>query len=50
MPIELDYVGFDVSDGWILGFGMDLDGKYRELDHLAVVVDGGQARRATRES
>jgi len=37
MPIALDYVGFDVADGWILGFGMDLDGKYRELDHLAVV-------------
>jgi hypoxanthine phosphoribosyltransferase len=49
MPIELDYVGFDVSDGWILGFGMDLDGKYRELDHLAVVADGGEARRVVRE-
>jgi hypoxanthine phosphoribosyltransferase len=39
MPIALDYVGFDVADGWILGFGMDLDGKFRELDHLAVVDD-----------
>jgi hypoxanthine phosphoribosyltransferase len=37
MPIALDYVGFDVADGWVLGFGMDLEGKYRELDHLAVV-------------
>jgi hypoxanthine phosphoribosyltransferase len=37
MPVALDYVGFDVADGWVLGFGMDLDGKYRELDHLAVV-------------
>ncbi len=42
MPIELDYVGFEVDDGWVLGFGMDLDGKYRELDHLAVVVDAGE--------
>jgi len=31
-----DYVGFEVEDGWILGYGMDLDGRYRELDYLAV--------------
>lgn len=57
MPIELDYVGFEVDDGWVLGFGMDLDGKYRELDHLAVVDDGNASadaraddkRRARRE-
>jgi hypoxanthine phosphoribosyltransferase len=39
MPIELDYVGFDVADGWVVGFGMDLDGRFRELDHLAVVEE-----------
>lgn len=39
MPIDLDYVGFDVADGWVVGFGMDLDGKFRELDHLAVVEE-----------
>jgi hypoxanthine phosphoribosyltransferase len=50
MPIELDYVGFDVSDGWILGFGMDLDGKYRELDHLAVVADARALHPETRGS
>jgi hypoxanthine phosphoribosyltransferase len=39
MPIALDYVGFDVADGWVVGFGMDLDGRFRELDHLAVVEE-----------
>ena len=46
MPIEIDYVGFEVDDGWVLGFGMDLDGQYRELDHLAVVEN----ERAANES
>jgi hypoxanthine phosphoribosyltransferase len=35
--LELDYVGFRLDDGWVVGYGMDLDGAYRELDHLALV-------------
>ena len=37
--MPLDYVGFEVDAGWVVGFGMDLDGAYRELDAIAVVVD-----------
>ncbi len=40
VALTLDYVGFEVEDGWIVGFGMDLDGELRELDHLAVVEPG----------
>ncbi|MBW2280423.1 MAG: hypothetical protein JRG76_01770 [Deltaproteobacteria bacterium] len=39
VDIPLDYVGFEVDDGWVVGFGMDLDERYRDLDYLAV-VDG----------
>ena len=35
--LRLDYVGFEVKQGWVVGFGMDLDERYRELDHLALV-------------
>lgn len=35
--IALDHVGFEVGSGWIVGYGMDLDGAYRELDWLGVV-------------
>ncbi len=37
--VELDvaYVGFELEKGWVVGIGMDLDGRFRELDHLAVV-------------
>jgi hypoxanthine phosphoribosyltransferase len=38
-PLRLDYVGFQVERGWVVGFGMDLDGSYRELDYVGVVVD-----------
>lgn len=36
--VPLHYVGFSVGTGWVIGYGMDLDGKYRELDHLAVLA------------
>lgn len=36
---EPDYAGFEVEHGWIVGFGMDVDGELRELDEIGVVVD-----------
>jgi hypoxanthine phosphoribosyltransferase len=38
-PVALDYVGFPVERGWVVGYGMDLDGAYRELDWIGVLVD-----------
>ena len=35
--LQLDYVGFEISDGWVVGYGMDLDGVYRDLDCLAII-------------
>jgi hypoxanthine phosphoribosyltransferase len=37
VDLQLDYVGFELEDGWVVGFGMDLDGVYRDLDALAIV-------------
>jgi len=36
-PLALDYVGFEVESGWVVGYGMDLDGEYRDLDWIGVV-------------
>jgi hypoxanthine phosphoribosyltransferase len=41
VDIALDYVGFEVDEGWVVGFGMDLDERYRDLDYLAV-ADGAE--------
>jgi hypoxanthine phosphoribosyltransferase len=38
--IPIDYLGFEVKSGWVIGFGMDLDGAYRDLDHIAVLAEG----------
>jgi hypoxanthine phosphoribosyltransferase len=38
--IPLDYVGFEIDEGWVVGFGMDLDEEYRDLDYLAVLEQG----------
>ena len=37
--LALDYVGFPIERGWVVGYGMDLDGAYRELDWIGVWVD-----------
>ena len=37
VELSLDYVGFQVPDAWIVGYGMDLDGAYRDLDYLAII-------------
>jgi len=37
VSLALDHVGFEVARGWVVGFGMDLDGAYRELDFLGVL-------------
>ena len=37
VPLELDHVGFEVARGWVVGYGMDLDDAYRDLDWLGVV-------------
>jgi len=37
--VELDirFVGFELERGWAVGFGMDLDGRYRDLDYIAIL-------------
>lgn len=36
VEVELHYVGFEIPDEFVLGFGMDLDGRYRELPDVVV--------------
>jgi hypoxanthine phosphoribosyltransferase len=38
-PLRIDWAGFRVASGWVVGFGMDLDGAWRELDWIGRVVD-----------
>lgn len=36
VPVDLHYVGFEIPDEFVLGFGMDLAGRYRELPEVVI--------------
>ena len=36
LPVEPDYVGFEAPDEFFLGYGLDWDGRYRNLDRLVI--------------
>ena len=35
VPVEVDYVGFDVPDKYVFGYGIDIDEYYRHLRFIA---------------
>jgi hypoxanthine phosphoribosyltransferase len=37
----LDYVGFQIEAQFVVGYGLDLDGRYRQLPDIYRLVDGG---------
>jgi hypoxanthine phosphoribosyltransferase len=37
-PVQPDYVGFTIPDRFVVGYGLDYDGKYRELPDICVLV------------
>jgi len=39
VELNLDYVGFVVPDKFVIGYGLDLAQKYRNLPHIAVLED-----------
>jgi hypoxanthine phosphoribosyltransferase len=39
IDVPLDYVGFDIPDEFVLGYGLDFDEKYRNLPYVAVLKE-----------
>jgi len=35
--VEADYVGFDIEDEFVVGYGLDYDGRYRNLPYIGVL-------------
>jgi len=36
-PIEVDYIGFEIPDAFVVGYGLDYAERYRQLPHICVV-------------
>jgi hypoxanthine phosphoribosyltransferase len=39
-PFKADYVGFEVPDTWVVGYGLDHEGLYRNLPYLTSIEAG----------
>ena len=37
VAVALDYVGFEIPDAWVVGYGLDYDGRWRTLPYIAVL-------------
>ena len=37
VPLDLRYVGFDIPDEFVVGYGLDYDERYRNLPHVATL-------------
>ena len=39
-PVHVSYVGFEIPDRFVVGFGLDYAEKYRNLDAICVLDEG----------
>lgn len=39
-PVPIDYLGFEIEDKFVIGYGLDYAGRYRELPYIGVLNAG----------
>ncbi len=39
--VHLDYVGFELLEGYVVGYGLDFQHQYRNMPSISVLKDGG---------
>jgi hypoxanthine phosphoribosyltransferase len=39
VDIPIDYIGFEVGDRFLVGYGLDYNERYRELDYIAELIE-----------
>ncbi len=48
IPVRADWTGFQIADQFVVGYGLDYDGRYRTLKQIRVLNPGGQDLPAAR--
>ena len=38
--VKIDYVGFEIEDKFVIGYGLDFSGKFRELPYVGIYQEG----------
>jgi hypoxanthine phosphoribosyltransferase len=49
VPVQIDYIGFEIPDHFVVGYGLDFAQHYRNLPHVAVLKPEVYERGATAE-
>jgi hypoxanthine phosphoribosyltransferase len=37
VPVTIDYLGFEIPDHWVVGYGLDFADKYRTLPYIGIL-------------
>jgi hypoxanthine phosphoribosyltransferase len=40
VPVSVRYVGFEIPPDFVIGYGLDYVGRYRNLPYVAVMEEG----------
>jgi len=47
VDVDVDLAGFEIPDVFVIGFGMDLNGRYRDLPYVGIYEEASEGQQAS---